>query len=100
MAGKHGAMDREKRSLRGRPLGPRRSRMANARPGTQSVNAYTSLAAEGRDYAAAFIKHNIDPFRAVRLMADDGQRLALQSYIDSLVPPPVPGTKPAKLDKV
>ena len=64
------------------------------------MNAYTSLAAEGRDYAAAFIKHNIDPFRAVRLMADDGQRQALQSYIDSLVPPPVPGSKPAKLDKV
>jgi hypothetical protein len=33
-------------------------------------------------------------------MADDGQRQALQRYIDSLVPPPIPGTKPQKPDKV
>jgi len=64
------------------------------------MKAYASLVAEGRDYAAAFIKHNIDPYRAVRLMADDGQRQALQSYIDSLAPPPMPGTRAAKPDKV
>ena len=64
------------------------------------MNSYSTLVAEGYDYAAAFLKHNIDPTRALRLIADADQRLALQSYIDSLVPPPVPGAKPAKLDKV
>ena len=64
------------------------------------MNTYSNLLAEGRDYAAALIKHNIDPYRALRLMADQVQRQALESYIDSLVPPPVPGIKAAKLDKV
>ena len=61
------------------------------------MNTYPNLVAEGRDYAAAFLKQNIDPLRALRLMADDGQRQALASYIDSLVPPPLPGTKPDKV---
>jgi hypothetical protein len=58
------------------------------------------LIIEGHDYAQALLKHSIDPIRALRLIADDGQRQALQSYIDSLIPPPVSGVKPAKLDKV
>jgi len=64
------------------------------------MNTFLSLAAEGRDYAAALCRHSIDPVRALRLMDDAGQREALQSYIDSLLPPPVPGAKPVKLDKV
>jgi hypothetical protein len=65
-----------------------------------TASSYPALVAKGHDYAKAFLKHNIDPFRALRLMADDGQRQALESYIDSLIPPPVLGSKPAKLDKV
>jgi len=64
------------------------------------MNTFTSLAAEGCDYAAALLAHNIDPFRALRLMDSNQERQALQSYIDSLLPPPVPGAKSPKLDKV
>src|SRR5262249_18051844 len=67
-------------------------------PGAQPMTAAcSSLVAEGHAYAKAFIKHSIDASRALRLMADDNQRQALESYIDSLLPPPVPGTKPDKV---